>query len=481
MRMPTRASEATPPPSGRKAELNLAPRDVEGLLDELRVYHRAFSPLFQRKEQRLWSEKYLQGQMLMEVERKAIQPMARKVKGGRVQSMQQFIGQSPWDDGPILERHQRLVAETVGHPQGMLILDGCDFPKQGDDSVGVKRQWCGPLGKIANCQASVLACYASERGYTFVDKELYLPEDWFTAAYQTRWKKCGIPAGTSFQTQPELAWRMIERLHARGVLEFQWVLFDEHFGQNTALLTHLDDAGLYYFAEVPHSTRAWGRRPKTHVPLAKSKHGRTPTRMRLAPGQPKPQRVDAIAKTLRPKQWHRLTIKEGTKGPQVVEVAALRAVMVDDELPGRTEWLVFRRGLEPDAELKVFRCNAPKNTSRKTLARKTGQRWPIESTIAEGKGEVGLDHYEVRGWGGWHHHITMSFLAHHFLVRVRVRLGDQAPALTVAQARRLLNAVLPRPKFDAQAAIELIQEIQQQNRAAYRSHRKRTLRRLNKL
>jgi SRSO17 transposase len=420
--------------------LNLAPRDVEGLLGELRIYHREFSPLFQRKEQRVWSEKYLQGQLLNDVERKAIQPMAHKIKGGQVQGMQQFIGQSSWPDRPILRKHHQLVAETLGHPQAVMIIDGCDFPKQGKDSVGVKRQWCGPLGKTANCQASVIACYASEHGYTLVDKELYLPQDWFTPAYAERWKKCGIPDDTLFQTQPELAWKIIERLHVDGVLPFRWVLFDEHFGQNPALLTHLDEAGLYFFAEVPHSTRVWQRRPRTHIPQAKSRRGRTPTRVRLAPQQPKAQPVDAIAQTLRRKQWRRITIKEGTKGPQTVEVATVRAVMVEDGLPGRAEWLIFRRSLEPEAELKVFRCNAPAKTSRKVLARLTGRRWPVESAIAEAKGEVGMDHYEVRGWLGWHHHMTMSFLAHHFLVRVRVRLKkspclDDCPGAPLAQCR----------------------------------------------
>jgi SRSO17 transposase len=253
-------------------------------------------------------------------------------------------------------------------------------------------------------------------------KELYLPEEWFTPAYADRWKKCGIPANTRMQTQPELAWKTIERLQAEGTLPFQWVLFDEHFGQNPGLLTHIHEAGLYFFAEIPHSTCAWLRCPRTHIPKWRSKRGPAPTRQRLMPGQPKAQRVDALALTLRCKQWHRVIIKEGTKGPQTVEVAVVRAVMVEDRLPGRTEWLVFRRDLEPGAELKVYRSNAPVKTPRKVLARRTDQRWPVESAITECKGEVGMDHYEVRGWLGWHHHMTMSFLAHHFLVHLRIQL-----------------------------------------------------------
>ena len=159
------AGSVAPPPSGRPPDHNLVPRDVVALADELVAYHAAFAPLFHRSEQRHWALAYLQGQLL-DLERKAIEPMALALKGGDVQAMQQFISKGAWDDDRILEQHQRLVAETLGDAEtGVLILDGCDFSKQGTHSVGVARQWCGALGKVANCQASVVACYASTHGY----------------------------------------------------------------------------------------------------------------------------------------------------------------------------------------------------------------------------------------------------------------------------------------------------------------------------
>src|ERR687886_522198 len=158
------AGAVVPPPSGRPPEHNLAPRDVEALADELVAYHAHFAPLFQRTEQRNWALAYLQGQLL-ELDRKSIEPMALALVGGDVQGMQQFISDGPWDDERILEKHQDLVAETLGDAaMGVLILDGCDCPKQGTYWVGVARQWCGALGKVANCQASVVACYASKHG-----------------------------------------------------------------------------------------------------------------------------------------------------------------------------------------------------------------------------------------------------------------------------------------------------------------------------
>jgi SRSO17 transposase len=417
-------ANAVPPPSGRPPESNLAPRDVAGLYDELVVYHALFRPLFAREEQRRWALAYLHGQMLT-LDRKAIEPMALALPGGNVQAMQQFISVGAWDDTALLHQHQRLVAETLGErASGVLIIDGCDFPKQGQHSVGVARQWCGALGQVANCQASVVAAYASARGYTLVDRRLYLPEVWFTAPFAARRAACGVPSDSAFQTQPELAWALIETLRQRGDLPFGWVTFDEHFGNNPVLLDRVAGAGLSYLAEVPHDTRVWRVRPQTAVPPAK-RRGRRPRRARVCPGEAPPVRVDALAASLPRSAWRRRVIKEGSKGPIMAEIARVRAVAVRDGLPGPAVWVVVRRSLGATPELKTYLSNASVVTPFGTLVRLSGLRWPVESAIEECKGEVGMDQYEVRGWVGWHHHLTMSFLAHHFLVRLRCRLGGK--------------------------------------------------------
>lgn len=469
-------------PSGRKPGLNLAPRDVSGLEQKLEAYHRTFAGLFKRQEQRHWAHKYLEGQML-ELERKAIEPMAHALDEGNVQAMQQFISAGAWSDTEVLAVHQAEVAATLGRPDAVLILDGCDFPKQGDDSVGVARQHCGPLGKIANCQASVVLAYASEAGHTLLDRRLYLPKEWFDEAHQARWHKCGIPTDLTFHTKPELGWAMVEAVLQRKEVPWQWVAMDEGFGRATHLLNHIHAANKYFFAEIACDTRAWRHRPKVVPPGAPPPTGRPPTLQHLAADAPRAQRVDQLARALPRKQWQRCVIHEGTKGPMVVEIAALRVVMVAEGLPGREEWFVIRRPLGKDSSTvwKYYRCNAPKQTPFKTLARLTGWRWPVETTIEECKGELGLDHYEVRGWLGWHHHTTMTLLAHHFLVRLRVELGTDAPALTVSQVRKLLQVVLPKREFDEEGVIAEIERIQQQNYAAYLSHRKRHLRELRTL
>ncbi len=290
------------------------------------------------------------------------------------------------------------------------------------------QRWCGPLGKRANCQSSVVICYASPRGYTLVDRRLSLPEPWFTPAYAGRRRRCGVPADVAFRTHPQLASEMVAGLRARGHLPARWALCDEGFGRDTALLDRLAAADLWYLAEVPHTTRVWRERPAVGVP-AGTGQGRPRTRVRVDATAPAPVEVGALAAALPPTAWRRHLLNEGAKGPLVAEVACVRAVAVRDRLPGPDVWVVLRRGLGPNAELKAFLSNAPADLlqAEDTLARRTAARWPVERGIEEGKGEVGLDHYEVRGWVGWHHHITLSFLAHHVLVQARLRLGGKKP------------------------------------------------------
>lgn len=416
----------TSPPSTQPPPSNLAPRHVSGLAEELVAYHARFAPLFPRAEQRHGALLYLRGQLL-DLERKSIEPLAHAVEGGNVQALQQFISQAPWDADALLAAHQACVGETLGDAEsGVLILDGCDFPKQGTESVGVARQWCGALGKRANCQASVVACYASDHGHTLVDRRLYLPEKWFTPAYAARRRRCGVPPEVRFQTQPELAWAMLVGLRARGALPFRWVVCDEGFGRDTILLDRIAAADLCYFAEVPHTTRVWRERPATGVPRGTGR-GRRPQRVRVEAAAPAPLEVSALAETLPASAWRRHTLREGAKGPLVADIAWVRAVAVRDGLPGPAVWVVLRRSLGPVPELKVFLSNAPADTPLATFVRLCAGRWPVERAIEEAKGELGLDHYEVRGWVGWHHHVTLTFLAHHFLVRARLRLGGEKP------------------------------------------------------
>lgn len=469
-----RMVSAVPPPSGREPRLSISPRHVRDLTNELKEFHSIFSPLFQRQEQRHWSLLYMQGQML-DIERKSIEPMARALEGGDEQAMQQHISASPWKDEPIIRRHQKEVIKTLGRRDGVVILDGMDTPKQGKHSVGAARQHCGALGKCANCQAAVVMVYASEAGHALLDRRLYLPEKWFEPEYAELRKECGVPEDLTFKTKNEYGGEILEPLLDDESVPFKWVLMDEAFGKDTKLLNRIRRKKKHYFAEIPRSTRVWRRRPKVITSHTRSKDGQPRTKTELAPDTPASLRADEVAQKLPPHCWQKVIIHEGTKGPQQVEIACLRCVFSEDALPGREEWLILRRKSAQQAlkEWKFYRSDAPKKTCWKKLARRTAWRWPVETTIEECKSELGMDHYEVRNWLGWHHHMTLTMLSHHFLVRMRAKLEEQAPALTVQQMRRILQVILPKRVFDDESILIEIQRIQQRNYDAYCSHRKR--------
>lgn len=401
--------------------LDLTPTDLDSIVDELHAYHAIFSPLFARREQREWAVTYLHG-LLLDIPRKSVEPMVLHLRGAdrnAVRALQQFVAIGAWDDGPILAQLWREIAADLGDDDGVLVVDGSDFPKQGKESVGVKRQYCGQLGKTANCQAGVFLAYASARGYALLDRRLYLPEDWFSEAYAERRADCGAPAEVTFTTKPMLSLEMVQQVVQSGSLPCRWVAGDEAFGDHPALLDALDELGLWYFMEVAHATRVWRERPATAVPPW-SGRGRKPTTVQLADDAPAPIGVADLAADLPAAAWQPYPIKEGSQGPLAAEFAFQRVVAVRDGLPGPEVWLILRRSLS-DGELKTFLSNAPADLALPRLARTSGMRWPIETCFAVGKQVLGMGDYEVRSWRGWHHHMTLVILALGFLVRLHGR------------------------------------------------------------
>ena len=328
--------------------LDLQPLEVVALVDQLDDYHAIYSPLFQRREQRQHSGEYLRG-LLLDIPRKSIEPMALALHGAdpnAVRALQMFVSEGTWDDEPILRRNWQEVDATLGAEDGVLILDGSDFPKQGTESVGVKRQYCGAVGKRANCQAGVFLGYASEHGHTLLHRQLYLPKEWIEdKQYQQRRSKCGVPDERAFHTKPQLGAQMVAEVVQQQTLRARWLACDEGFGRDTKLLDHVAEHGLWYFAEVPHDTRVWQQRPQTEMPAYRGR-GRRPRRLRLAAGEPQAQAVSALAAAVPAEQWQRQVIKEGSKGPLVADFACLRVVAVRDRLPGPEVWLVLRRQVD---------------------------------------------------------------------------------------------------------------------------------------
>ena len=445
--------------------------DVEPLAAELAAYHAHFAPLFKRSEQRQWAAVYLRGLLTADVPRKNVEAMALRLLGAgpgaarRVRALQQFVGEGSWDDDAILAAHQRLVDQTLGEDDGVLIIDGSDLPKRGTHSAGVARQWCGATGKTDNCQAGVYLGYASRRGYSLLDRRLYLHACWFTDHYRDRWEACAIPAGTPFRTKSVLAVEMVEAVVAERRVRARWVVGDEWYGRDTALLDRLAQTRLTYLLEVPRDTAVWplvepadGQTPRPRPqrgvpPPVPSGKGRPRTKERLLADSPPSLTMTALAAQFAPAQWHRYRVREGAKGPLVADFGAVRAVAVRDGLPGPEVWVLLRRPVLPEEQAsepvawKYFLSNAPAETPLTELVRVSGLRWPIESCFEESKGEVGLDQYELRFWRGWHHHMTLVLLAHHFLVRLQQRLEAREGGLEGQRNHsRSAGGLLGRPR-----------------------------------
>jgi SRSO17 transposase len=403
--------------------MDLTPQAMDNLVEELREYHAIYSPLFRRREQREGAAKYLHG-LLLDIPRKSIEPMVLALEGANakaIRTLQLFIREGAWDDAPLLQRHWQEVETWLGEDDGVLTLDGSDFLKQGRESVGVKRQYCGEVGKRANGPAGVFLGYASCKGYTLVDRRLYVPQEWVEdEAYAKRRQRCGVPVALTFKTKPALGWEMIQAVHHAHTLRARGVTCDEALGRDTTLLNHIDSLGLGYFAEVPHDPQVWQQRPSMAVP-SWSGQGRKPTRLRVRAGEAKPIEVAPLAAALPAACWGQRTITEGSKGPLGAHFAALRVSAVREGLPGPEVWLVLRRHLVT-GELKTYLANAPADTSLATLVRLSGMRWPLETCFEDGKQYLGMGDYEVRSGRGWHHHMTLCILAHFFLVRAGLRL-----------------------------------------------------------
>lgn len=405
--------------------VKLEPDDLKSVIAELDNYHAIYSPLFRRREQRENAHVYLRG-LLSSLDRKSVEPIVLEHVGvdrAAIRSLQSFLSEGAWKDAPILERHWQEVDHVLGEPEGVLVVDGSDFPKQGKASVGVKRQYCGQLGKTANCQAGVFAGYVSSKGYTLLHRRLFLPQEWLQdEAFAQRRDACGIPESIRFETKPTLALRLVQEIVRSGQLRCRWMAADEAFGQVPAFLDGVASEGLWYFAEVPHVTRMWLQRPAVEIPAWKGR-GRKPTHLRVAASAPAPQTVAEMAEQV--SHWQREVIKEGSQGPQVAEFARMRVVTLRDELPGPEVWLVLRRHLDT-GELKAYLSNAPTDIPLPTLARLSGMRWPIETCFEDAKQLLGMGHYEGRSWTGWHHHMTLVILAHFFVVRTMLTLKKKS-------------------------------------------------------
>ena len=381
--------------------------DLETVGRELNEFLGLFKQTFVRSEPVALLELYMQG-LLSDVERKNVEAIALKLDGPRqVRNLQRFLSDCKWDEPWMQKRHWELSAQTLSDPLGVLSVDASDMAKKGSASVGVAPQYCGSLGKTANCQSGVFLCYSSPKGHTLLDCQLYLPERWFEPAYQERRRLCHIPEDIDFQTKPELALGILQPLLATQQFAGNWITCDCSFGNNEPFLEQLPK-DYYYLADIACTRKVW---PKACAARRSfQSEGCT---------------VEQLLQVKSFWNWQTHKLAEGAKGPLVAAFARVRVYLSPDRTPESERWLLLRN--DANGQIKYALSNAPQQTSMRELVRVSGARWPIERCFQENKSELGLDHYEHRSWTAWHRHMQMVFLAQLFLVRLQIKFKKKLP------------------------------------------------------
>ena len=419
--------------------------DFDRVAASLAAFHAEFAPLFGRKEARRRSEQYVRGLLVQQTDRRNAENVAETIAGATPRALQRLLTEAPWPTEPVIDRLQAYLGTRLNTPEGIFVLDESGFPKQGRQSVGVARQYCGALGKVGNCQLGVFLAYVSARGHALVDKRLYLPPPWTDDP--ARCRAAGVPAEVGYQSTAELGLAMLRQARAAGHLRGHWVAGDDAYGKVPTLRDALDAEGWTYVLDVPQTTPVFTQLAEVVVPPW-SGRGRKPTAPRLAPDAAPPQSVQVVADALPATAWQDLTVAEGAQGPRTYQFVARRVWESRDGLPGRACWLLLRRNLD-GSEPRYYLSNAPEDTPLLTLAQVAAARWVIETTFEIAKGETGLDEYEVRSWQGWQHHITLALLAGAFLLTMQQDWGEKVAPANVPASQSCAARGAPPPHMDA--------------------------------
>ncbi len=450
----------------------LSGKDIQGSTDTINHLHEGYTFHFLTKTRNMTKQsfQYIQGKLLGRG-RGDMCRYAKDVPDCNNQSLQHFVSNSPWNHRPVLNHIQRDVTKAVGDKnKGSLHVDECCFPKQGKDSVGTAPQHCGRLGKTANCQVGVFLGYTKDSYRTLIDERLYLPKGWIQD--KVRRKKCGVPWYIRFKKKNELAWDMIHHAQKKKI-PFGWIGMDSLYGRDSWLRNKIDTQGLIYIADIPCNLGVWLERPKTGVPQRKEGvRGRNPTREKVIEG-PDPIKVRDLKDQLDGEEWHHVFIRDTERRELWADMACLRVFpSEDDGLPGDECWLIIRKDSKSN-EIKYQLSNAPADTGIDRLGQMSGSRYWIERTFEDGKGIAGLADYQLRGWTGWHHHMTMTLLAMLYLLLLTMKLGKKAEFLTVQDVKEIFEVIMPKRKLTREEIVQLILEKHKRRLSARRSHHRR--------
>lgn len=392
------------------AEAEVKPEALEGVLERLEEFVEPFAASLAHAAQRDHLGEYLAG-LVSNIQRKNIESIAYLHEQDR-QPLQKFIGQKPWEWQPLIAELSRQIAATIGQADGVLVIDPSGVLKQGKASVGVARQWCGRAGKVDNCQVGVYLGYVTRKEHALVDTRLYLPKHW--TKDKKRCKRAGIPKEVRFRTRHELALEML-REHG-AVLPHRWVTGDDEMGRNSHFREELRAMNEQYLLAVPSNTLI---RDLDAPPPSYGGSGQPPK----VPFQ----RADSWMKAA--KNWTRIEVRPGEKGPLVVEVLKAHVQTKLGRRNGPEETLVVFRERQADETIKhdYGLSNASFATPLREFARVLGAEHRIEECLRRAKGEAGLAQYQVRTWNGWHHHQTLTLLATWFLTQEKQRGEKSGP------------------------------------------------------
>ncbi len=379
------------------ATIPLEQRDVQlGHTAYWADIERRIGPLFARSETRSRAMAYLAG-LLSPAERKNSWQLAEICGDPTPYGFQHLLGRADWKPDALRDRLRSYVIDSLASPDAVGVIDETGFLKKGTQSAGVARQYSGTAGRVENCQIGVFLAYAAALGHTLLDRELYLPKGW--ADDHVRCQRAGIPEQHAFATKPALAQQMLERTFAAGVV-LAWVTGDSVYGDDRKLRSFLEERNQAHVLAVSLNQTVW-----------LNHHQR--------------QSKTILAEVPRD-DWQRLSAGLGSKGPRTydwwrVELNAPAQV-------GFTRWLLFRRSISQPSKVAAYRAFARADTSLAEQVRAAAMRWTVEERIQTGKGEVGLDHYEVRSWTGWYRHMTLAMWAQAFLTVIRAEQGaEEAP------------------------------------------------------
>jgi SRSO17 transposase len=383
------------------AQAEVSPDQIRGLLERLEAFAELFVDSLGHPQQRKHAAEYMTG-LLSKLEHKTAEGIAYLHDQER-KAIQKFVGFTPWDHGPLLSILARQVGGDLGEPDGVIVFDPSAFPKKGTKSVGVARQWCGRLGKVDNCQVGVYMAYVSRKELALVNTRLYLPKEWTKS--RSRLREAGVPKAVRFRTRHQLALEMLDE--SGGHLPHRWIAGDDEMGRPSGFRGELRARGERYLLAVPSNMlvrdlevpgpeyAGRGRRPKSPF-----------------------QRLDRWRAALPEGAWARLEVRDGEKGPLVIECVKRRVQpRTETGGTGPEELLFLTRERQADGSYKhdSYFSNTEPGEPLAELGRVSKAAHRIEECIKRGKGEAGLGDYQVRNWPAWHHHQTLSLLAAWFL------------------------------------------------------------------